>query len=581
MKRYTLDRAMDLAAEKLSQILGDETPVEGLRYTPSDVPGDLAYPCFPLAKTMRKNPNAISAELVSRLSFGDGELLERAEAAGGYVNFYFNMKNFCKAVTDDFAGRERYGALNAGEGRTVVIDYSSPNIAKPFSIGHLRSTNIGASLKNILSFAGYTVVGDNHLGDWGTQFGKLIYAYKKWGTKEEVEQDPIRELLKLYVRFHDEAGLEGDEQPESTDSSVNPMEEEARRYFRLLEEGDAEITALWRWVKEISLKDFQRVYHRLGVSFEEVLGESFYNDKMEEIVELAGSKGLIERDESGTLLIRLDEYGIKTPLLIRKKDGASLYATRDLATLLYRIRTWNPARILYVVGEEQQLYFRQLFQAAGLLGFSADCEHVQFGLMLLPEGKVSTRKGNVIFLEDVLQEAVQKAGEILRERELSEETKAQIAETVGIGAVKYQDLSQNRKKTVSFDWDKMLALDGNSSPYLQYSYSRARSILRKSGKTPGNFHRDVQPEPQEAALIKKLARFPEAVKDASEGFYPHIVANYLFELAQDFTAFYSAVKVLSADGELQLENRLFLTAFYAQVMKTGLSLLGIGVMEEM
>lgn len=578
MNFYTADKALSEAADILYSLTGEELS-SMIKFTPGDPKGDVVLPCFSLAKSRKKSPGVISGELANKVSFGSDSLFLKAESVGGYLNFFLNYEKFAEGVVGDFLlMKETYGSLSLGTGKKVVIDYSSPNIAKPFSIGHLRSTNIGASLRNILSFAGYEVIGDNHLGDWGTQFGKLIYAYINWGDREKIEKDPIKELLALYVKFHDEAGLLGDERPEKG----NELEESARGYFKRLEEGDPEITALWKWIRDISLKDFQRVYDMLGVSFEEILGESFYNDKMQEIIDLAESCGILEKDTDGSELVRLDKFGIDTPLLLRKKDGASLYATRDLAALLYRERRWAPEKILYVVGEEQRLYFNQLFETANLLGFKSKCEHVSFGLMTLPsEGKFSTRKGNVIFLEDVLKEAHDRVKAFLDGRDLDEEAKNNIADAVGIGAVKYNDLSQNRKKTVAFDWNKMLAMDGNSSPYLQYGYSRARAILRKANfDFSASWNTGVDLLDEERNLINKLSSFHMVVESASAQFYPHLLATWLFELTQIFTAFYTNVKVLASE-EPYRQNRLMLIDFYSSVVKRGLALLGISVLEEM
>lgn len=577
MVRYTAGAVLGEARRIMSELSGGEFSGE-IRFTPGDPKGDVAVPCFPLAKAMRRSPAQIAGEFAGRASF-ECDLFSRAEGVGGYLNFFLDPAAFNAGVVSDFARMgPDYGASDMGGGRNVVVDYSSPNIAKPFSVGHLRSTNIGSSICSILRFAGYNVIGDNHLGDWGTQFGKLIYAYKHWGDRAVVESDPIRELLKLYVRFHDEAGVAGDEHPEEG----NPLEEEARRYFKMLEDGDPEILSLWRWIKDVSLNDFRKVYDVLGVSFEEMLGESFYNDKMDEIKAMAEKLGIVETDPDGTKLIRLDRFGISTPLLLQKKDGASLYATRDLACILYRQRTWDPCKIVYVVGEEQQLYFSQLFKAAELMGFRPGLEYVPFGLMTLPsEGKFSTRKGRVIFLEDVLRESVERASAMVEGRELDDESKRRIAREVGIGAVKYNDLSQNRRKTVSFDWDRMLSMDGNSSPYLQYSYSRARAILRKAGvPSAASWDSSVPSEPEEAALLAMLSRFPMVVESAADQFCPHVIANWLFELAQGFTSFYTRVKVLSSEEPFRT-NRLILADFYSSVVRRGLSLLGVGVLEEM
>ncbi|MDQ7824761.1 MAG: arginine--tRNA ligase [Candidatus Eremiobacteraeota bacterium] len=587
MTIYAVDRAKLEASQALTEALKTQVAPGEIRYAPPEVPGDLAFPCFALAKTLKKNPALIASDLMAALFLKPGGLIAKAEAHGGYLNFFLDGKAFIGAVIGDFQDMgPAYGTHDRGKGRKVIIDFSSPNIAKPFSVGHLRTTNIGDALVRIMKAMGYETIGDNHIGDWGTQFGKLIYAYHKWGDREAIEKNPIRELLSLYVRFHEEAGILDDEHPQGEpggeSGKPNLLEDEARALFKKLEEGDREITMLWEWIREVSLSDFQKVYGMLGITFDEVLGESFYNDKMGEVKELARQKGILEEDAAGTLLVRLDSYGISTPLLIQKKDGTSLYATRDLACAIYRIRRWNPEKILYVVGEEQQLYFRQVFKVIELLGFTTPCEHVYFGLVVLPGSeKISTRKGNVVFLEEVLEEACRRAAEVIEDRPMAPEKKEAIVKAVGVGAVKYHDLSQNRKKNVTFDWDKMLSLDGNSSPYLQYSYARARSILRKASSHPSRFHEGEAVTPEERDLIHKLARFPEAVSDAAAQCFPHLVATYLFELAQLFSAFYNNVAVLTASSEPLRENRLMLVDFYSQVMKAGLGLLGIEVLEEM
>lgn len=584
MRLYTADLAKYYASQSLSKALRRDFGLSEIRYPPENISGDLSFPCFPLAKEMKKSPQMIASELKKEMAFGEDNLIDRVESAAGYLNFFLNEKRFCARVIEDFLELEDgYGQSDMGQKKKVVVDFSSPNIAKPFSIGHLRSTNIGSALCNILKFAGYEVIGDNHLGDWGTQFGKLIYAYRMWGDKKLIEADPIPELLKLYTRFHQEAGAsdEEDQEGQANAKTDSHLLDEARAYFKKLEEKDPETVYLWEWFREVSLKDFQRIYDMLGVKFDHVLGESFYNDKMDSVKTLAQSKGILEKDEKGTLLVRLDDYGISTPLLIQKMDGTSLYATRDLACAVYRVNEWNPEKLLYVVGEEQQLYFRQWFKVLELLGYDVCCEHVYFGLIVMPEGKMSTRKGRVIFLEDVIEEAVERAKNVIQERIFSEDRKNEIAKIVGIGAIKYHDLSQNRKKTVTFDWDKMLSLDGNSSPYLQYSYARARSIIRKSGREIKPFNKDYTCHSEEIKLIRKLSRYPEVVRDAATEFYPHFISTYLFELAQQFTAFYSNVSVLCADNDSCVNNRLILVDFFSVVMKSGLGLLGIDVLEEM
>jgi arginyl-tRNA synthetase len=577
-KKYALDRARDEALAHLLRTLQEPVETGSLLYPPANIPGDLAFPCFPLAKSLKKSPALISSELKDSMHFDGKGLLRSAGSQGGYLNFHLNEQLFAAAVIQDFrAWGADYGKIDIGSGKKVIIDFSSPNIAKPFSIGHLRSTNIGSALYRILGWTGFEVLGDNHLGDWGTQFGKLIYAYTQWGDRSVIEKDPIHELLKLYVRFHKEAGTSEEGEGEK---AANPLEDEARRYFKKLEEKDPEMVELWEWFREVSLQDFQKIYDILGISFDMMLGESFYNDKMEEVVRLAREKGMVEEDTEGTLLIRLDQYGITTPVLIQKKDGASLYATRDLACALYRIKEWNPDLMLYVVGEEQQLYFSQIFKILELMGYQTRCEHIHFGLIIMGQ-KMQTRKGNVIFLEDVINEAIREAAKILEGRELSPAKKEEIARVVGIGAIRYNDLSQNRKKSVTFDWEKMLSLDGNSSPYLQYSYTRARSILRKAPQKPDSFDPSKFSHPEEWMLIKKLSRFHEAVRDAATQFYPHLISNYLFECAQQFTSFYSNLPVLNAQDVGERENRLILLDCYSKVMKNGLALLGVDVMEEM
>ncbi|MDY7091366.1 MAG: arginine--tRNA ligase [Acidobacteriota bacterium] len=583
---YALEKAKQEIADLLAKATGTE--VLDSKSAPPNVDADLAVPIFPIAKQRGVNPAALAQELADGLDL-EGTLLAAVTATGGFVNFKLADDAFTRGVFADFAQRGAdYGGSAEGAGRTVVVDFSSPNIAKPFSVGHLRSTVIGQALVNLHEFLGFKVVGDNHIGDWGTQFGKLLYAFEVWGDREKVAQEPIRELLALYVRFHEEA-------------QDNPaMEDEARAWFRRLEEGDEKARELWEWFREVSWTEFQRVYDLLGVRFDEVLGESFYNDQLDDVVDEAFDKGLAEWSELAprtavgdgpeesasaeperVAIIPLAEHGIETPLLVRKSDGTSLYATRDLATIKYRVEHWAPEAILYVVGGEQRLYFQQLFQAAELLGYGAQCEHVPFGLIRLPKGRMSTRKGRVIFLEDVLDEAISRAEAVLEDRELSDDEKATIARMVGIGAVKWADLSQTRTKDVLFDWDKMLNLQGDSAPYLQYAYVRTLSMLRKAPEGLGEADPDLLGEPSEVELVKALARFPEAVAAAVQGRFPHLVATYLIALARDFSSFYNQVPVLQAETPELVAARLELCRMTAQVIRRGLGLLGIECPEHM
>lgn len=591
---YALGKIKDSLRELLKPVIG--TTVE-IIIPPPHIKADLAVPLFSIAGQSKKNPKDLAQELASSLDL-KGTVFTRVEAQGGFLNFTLNPLKFCPLVLQDYThlGSD-FGRLKIGEGTTIVIDYSAPNIAKPFSVGHLRSTIIGQALYNIFVFLGYKVVGDNHIGDWGTQFGKLMVAYKKWGQKEQIDADPIKELLKLYVKFHEEAK----EEP--------ALEDEARQWFKKLETGDKEARDLWQWFTEISWKEFNRIYKLLGVNFDEVLGESFYNDQLQATVEEAFGKGLAEWDAvpaqkaeaaggipgqadsvkddqetSKVALIRLDKYGMEAPLLIQKSDGTSLYATRDLATAKYRIQRWKPKEIIYVVGGEQQLYFRQWLKVLELLGHKTKCVHVWFGLIRMAEGKMSTRQGRVIFLEEVLDEATRRAEEILQDRPMDEGEKKKTAQIIGIGAVKYADLSQNRTKDILFNWKTMLNLHGDSAPYLQYAYVRIKSLLEKAGVKaidPDGVDGSLLTEEAEIALVKKLAQFPESIENAAREYFPHYIANYLFFLAQLFSTFYDQVPVIKTEDEKLKKTRLYLCQMTADVLKTGLGLLGIECPEQM
>jgi len=576
--------ALDLAQEQISRLLETATGSAAfeMKTPPPNVDADLAVPLFRVAKEIGENPAQLAGRLAEELDLSD-TLLKGAFVTGGFLNFKLDDAAFLGRVFEDFEEQgERYGSSQQGVGKTVVIDFSAPNIAKPFSVGHLRSTVIGDAIGRILRFLGYTVIGDNHIGDWGTQFGKLMYAFDLWGDRDKVAANPIEELLALYVRFHDEAEKEP------------AMEDEARAWFTRLEQGDARAEELWKWFRELSLEEFTRTYQLLGVEFQEVLGESFYNNRLEGVVQEAFDKGIATWGEleakgggEGTekvALIHLDEHGIDTPLLIQKSDGSSLYATRDLATIQHRVETWDPAEILYVVGGEQKLYFRQVFKAAELMGYGTRCEHVPFGLIRLPKGRMSTRKGRVIFLEDVLNEAIRRSEEILEDRDLSADEKKEIARIVGVGAVKYADLSQTRTKDVLFDWEKMLNMQGDSAPYLQYAYVRIRSILRRAedgASSASLVDPSLLTEAQEISLVKSLARFPEVVRTAGAGSFPHVVAGYLISLAREFSSFYKNVSVLKAETPALVATRLHLARLTARVLRTGLGLLGIECPERM
>jgi arginyl-tRNA synthetase len=580
---YALERSR-AEVHRLLATVGLTVPVAEIRDSEGEAAADIAVPLFRIAKDGRRNPVQLAEELADRLDLADTGLAE-VTALRGYLNFRLDPAAFNREVVADYrrdpAG---WGRSTEGRNRPVVIDYSSPNIAKPFSVGHLRSTIIGQALHNILAWRGWRPVGDNHLGDWGTQFGKLLCAFERWGSEEELDRAATGHLLQLYVRFHDEA-------------KTNPdLERHARDWFRRLEAGDDEARRRWRRFAEISRAEFDRIYDLLGVEIDHALGESFYEDRLQPLVERALAAGIARHEKpeatAGTgedgvnpdetvVLIPLAEHGIATPLILQKSDGTSLYATRELATAEYRIERWHPARLLYVVGNEQELYFRQFAVALRLLGHDVPVTHVNFGLIRLPEGRLSTRAGRVILLEDVMREAVTRARAVVADRDMPEAEKDELARIVGVGALKYADLSQSRVKEVVFDWNRMLALDGDSAPYLQYAHTRCRSILRKAGAPPGEFDPAVLARPEEAALIRRLARFPQAVGAAARSFEPHRIANHVYRTAQDFSTFYAAAPVLGAETPELRSARLFLVEMTAATIRTGLRLLGIGAPERM
>jgi arginyl-tRNA synthetase len=567
---YTYEATKRDILESVRRAAGTDADL-ALSVPPPGVVADLALPCFPLAARLHKSPHEVASSLVGAVQLGPHVDAVRAE--GGFLNFILARPPFAASVMADLVRwGDRYGSHEVGAGRSVVIDYSSPNIAKPMSVGHLRSTIIGAALCQLYAYIGYHPVGINHIADWGTQFGKLLYAFVTWVDREAYAQDPMRELLRLYVKFEDEA---------QRDPS---LEERGREWSLKLERGDPQARALWQEFVRHSMDEFAKIYDLLDVRFDHVLGESFYADKVGEVIDEALRRGVAVEDQ-GALIIRLDDVGLRTPLILRRSDGATLYHTRDLAAAIYRIRTWNPAQLIYVVGADQRLHFRQLFATLRKLGYEGVFAHVDFGLITLPEGRMSTRKGRVVFLEDVLEEAIVRARRLVDDKnpELPADERAEVARIVGIGAVKYADLSQNRVKNIVFDWDRMLSLDGDSAPYLQYTYVRARSILRKSGDAvPGGpFDPRSAATAPEWALLTQLARFPEIVLEAARTYHPHLVGTFLFTLAQTFHGFYHEIPVLQAEDEALQRSRLQLVSGVATVMRVGLGLLGIRVAERM
>ena len=526
---------------------------------PNEKLGDLAFPCFPLAKVMRKAPPVIAQELKDELS--KDEYIDRVDAVGGYLNFFYNRAAFMTdTITATRAAGEDWGKSDIGSGKTVLVEYSSPNIAKPFHIGHLFSTAVGNSLARIYKFLGYDVQSLNHLGDWGTQFGKLISAYKRWGDAKTIEKDPINELLKIYVKFHEEA-------------EKNPE----------LEDGDEETTALWKYFKDQSLVEFKRVYDMLGVSFDSYNGEAFYSDKMDEVVDILRDKGILTESE-GAQVVDLSDMNIP-PCIILKSDGATIYATRDIAAALYRHRTYNFDKNIYVVGLPQSLHFKQIFETMKRAGWewSKDCHHVGFGLVKLPGKNMSTRHGDVVFLEDVLNESIAKTRSIIESNGSEVGDIDDISKKIGIGAVLYTFLKNSREKDIIFSWDTMLDFDGESAPYCMYGYARGKSILRR-GEGIDFCGADMTKAATDDAytLVKLINGFGDAVKDAADKNEPFYVNRYVTNLVKAFNKFYNTNPIMRSDVDDETKKaRLAIVDATCTVIKSALSLLGIEVVESM
>ncbi|MCD8089513.1 MAG: arginine--tRNA ligase [Clostridiales bacterium] len=560
----------------ISELIAEaaERPAEEI-YSALEVPkaamGDFAFPCFRLSKIFRKAPPAIAKERFEKLK--KPAVIEKIDVVGGYINFFIDKTAFNKSVLEKILKEGKaYICSDEGKGKTVCIDYSSPNIAKPFHIGHLRSTVIGNSLYRIYSALGYDTVGINHLGDWGTQFGKLISAYKHWGDKKDVEEKGISELTRLYVLFHTKA----EEAPELND--------EAREYLVKMQNGDEEALSLWKWFVDISMREFQRVYDMLDISFDSYAGEAFYNDKMPAVVEEIKSKGILEESD-GAQVVNLDEYKMP-PCLILRRDGGTLYPTRDITAALYRKKTYNFSKCLYVTAVDQKLHFAQWFKVLELMGYdwaASELVHIPFGLVNLgTEGKLSTRTGHVVLMEDVLREAVEKTRAIIEEKNPDLEDKDEIAKEVGIGAVIFDDMFNGRIKNIAFDWNKILNFEGETGPYVQYTHARACSLLRKAEATAADTDIDYSLIADESsqALIKALGDLPAKVKEAAEKYEPYIISRQLIEICQSFNRFYRDNSVLGSEGDVK-KARLALVYASKTAIKEGLYLLGIKAPERM
>jgi arginyl-tRNA synthetase len=530
--------------------------------------GDYAFPCFQLSKALRKAPVMIAEELKDKIN---KEGFEKVESLGPYLNFFMDKSLFIKETIEKvLSEKNNYGSSKIGEGKKVIVEYSSPNIAKPFHVGHLFTTVIGNSLYRAFGFEGYGTVGINHLGDWGTQFGKLIAAYKKgWADEEKLEKEPINELLKIYVKFHDEA----EKNPE--------LEDEGRMYFKRLEDGCQEEVALWNRFKDLSLKEFESLYDTLGVKFDSYAGESFYSDKMDYVVKEIEGKGLLT-ESNGAKVVMLDEYNMP-PCIIKKADGASIYATRDLAAAMYRKKTYDFSKCIYVVGSDQALHFKQVFTTLKLLGheWANNLVHVGFGLVKFADKKLSTRKGDVVFLEDLLNEAVSKTLEIINEKNPNLENKEETAKKIGIGAIVFTYLKNNREREIVFDWKEMLNFEGETGPYVQYTYARGKSILRKAGEASGNIDYSKITTSEEFELVKLISRFQDAILMAIDKLEPSVITRHIIEIAKAFNKFYNAHSILNAEDEEIKKARLVLVDTTCQVIKNGLWLIGLEAVEKM
>ena len=558
----------ELIASELAKVIDslDQDAILNLLEQPksSDL-GDIAFPAFSLAKVERKAPQAIAADIAEKI---DQSAFEKVVATGPYVNFFLDKSKISDQVIKSVieAGAD-YGQQDEGHGQNITIDLSSPNIAKPFSVGHLRSTVIGDALSNIFRKMGYNTIKINHLGDWGKQFGLLMVAYKKWGSKEAVEANPIDELLKLYVRIN--AEIEND--PE--------LDDEGRLWFKKLEDGDPEATELWQWFRDESLVEFNRIYKLLGVEFDSLNGEAFYNDKMDEAVQILEDKGLLE-ESKGASIVELDDVNLP-PAMIKKSDGATLYITRDIATAMYRARTYNFVKNIYAVGQEQSNHFRQLKAVLKKMGFdwSDDMVHVDFGLVTKNRQKLSTRKGNIILLEPTLQEAISRAKAQIEEKNPELENKEEVAHAVGVGAVKFYDLKTDRRNGYDFDLEAMVSFEGETGPYVQYAYARIQSILRKANFTPSTDATYSLSDPESWEIIKLLQDFSRVVKRAAENYDPSLIAKYAINLAQAFNKYYAHTRIL--DESPERESRLALSYSTAVVLKEALRLLGVDAPEKM
>ena len=577
---------MDFRARIVSWLSGatgmPEEQIDGwTEIPPQEEMGDYAFPCFRLAKSLRQAPPAIAADLAARANL-DLDGMEKVQAVNGYLNFFINRRAFIRQVVlQTLESGCRLGRSDEGQGKTVIVEFSSPNIAKPFHIGHAFTTILGNAIYKLYDCLGYKTVRMNHLGDYGTQFGKLIVAYRLWGDDQALENAPIQELLRIYVRFHEQAELDPD------------LDEQARAAFRRLEAGEADEMMLWQKFRDLSLNEFNAIYRRLGVTFDNFNGESFYSDHIPAVLALLKEKQLLIESQ-GAQVVMLDEYGLP-PCIILKSDGTTIYASRDIASVLYRTATYHFYKNIYVVGTPQLLHFQQVFAVLDKAGVkeAAQCVHVGFGLVKFPDRKLSTRSGDVIFLSDLLAESVDKTYEIikqnaeLRQTDMSDREMREVAEKIGLGAVTYTFLKNGRERDIVFSWDEMLDFEGDSAPYVQYTYARARSILRKAGldeiRPDGLTEDDLSllAGDDEFAMAKLLDGFGQAVRKAAELYEPYILVRQVTSLARAFNKYYNHESILGTDDPALRRARLALLQAVCQGIRTGLDLVGISVVDRM
>ncbi|MCR5034272.1 MAG: arginine--tRNA ligase [Clostridia bacterium] len=568
-----VDKITDLIAPQVEGLEKDE--IRSMIEIPADSKmGDYAFPCFKLAKILRKAPPLIAKGIAEAIA--DDPMFTKVEQVNAYVNMFIDKEAFANDVVAEVIKKgDDFGKSDIGAGRPVIVEYSSPNIAKPFHIGHIRSTVIGASIAKIYDYLGFNVIRINHLGDYGTQFGKMIVAYRHWGNKQDVIDEPIKTLLGYYTKFHEEA---------EKDPS---LEDEARATFTKLEHGAPEETEIWQWFRDESLKEFSRVYDMLGITYDSYAGESFYSDKMPRFIKELEEKGLLEEDE-GAKLVRLDDYGL-TPALIQKSDGSTLYITRDIAAAVYRKETYDFYKNIYVVASQQNLHFQQWIQVLEMMGYewARDCVHVPFGLVSLADGTMSTREGRVVFLEDVLNGAVEKTREIIKEKnpDADPEMVEEVAKAVGIGAVVFNELSNYRIKDYVFSWEHVLNFEGETGPYVQYTYARSCSILRNAGddivaKAKAGFDPKYLIGESTHALTSLLYRFPEVILEAGEKYEPSIVTRHLVDIAQAFNKFYHDEHIL-VDNEDEKVAKVAMVIAAQTAIRNGLDILCMKAPEKM